>query len=521
MIPLFSTEQIREVDAFAINKMGMPGIILMENASLSIFHILADHFSETALPEEIGLICGKGNNGGDGFAVARHLANFGFKVSVIYLGDEDDLSPDCRTNFRIFKNLSENNKNITLRHFASIKDVKVLEHCDVIIDALLGSGIKGSLKEPYGTIVNKLNSMTGLKVAIDIPTGFDADTGYSENSFIADLTITLGELKKGLFFGTGPVSAGVIKKGDIGINASFFDRFDVSEYLLEPEDAHLSLPEKKKDAHKYSAGKVLTIAGSGDFPGAAVLTSTAALRIGAGASILCYPKSTVELVHKNISEVVVHTYDDNGNEYLKASNISELNERLEWADVLAMGPGLNRAEETQTAVRHIIKDRKCRRMVIDADALFAIGGGRYKDFNLRNLVLTPHHGEFANLLGIELSEIKKNLLAYGKNFVKETGAYLVLKGAPTIIFTPYGDALINTTGNSGMAKFGTGDVLTGVIAGLMSQQGDIENSIIAAVYLHSLTGDLLLNKFTEYSFTAMDIINNLGEGIKFLRKSIA
>ncbi|MDR3627299.1 MAG: NAD(P)H-hydrate dehydratase, partial [Ignavibacteriaceae bacterium] len=292
------------------------------------------------------------------------------------------------------------------------------------------------------------------------------------------------------------------------------------EYLIEPEDVLENLPKKKKDINKYSSGKVLTIAGSGAFPGAALLASSAELKTGTGASILCFPKSLRKLIFKKTSELVVVSYNDEGKEFLTKENIKEFDKKIEWADVVAIGPGLGREQETQEAVLNIIKSRKAKRMVIDADAVFALNNNRYKKLNLKGYVLTPHQGEFADLIGITVQELKKDILLYGKKFVSDTGSFLVLKGAPTIIFTPGGDALINTTGNAGMAKFGTGDVLTGAIAGLLSQIKDVENAAIAAVYIHSLAADLLLQDFTEFGYTAGDIINKLPAAIKFLRKSI-
>jgi ADP-dependent NAD(P)H-hydrate dehydratase / NAD(P)H-hydrate epimerase len=259
-------------------------------------------------------------------------------------------------------------------------------------------------------------------------------------------------LKKGLFFGDGYVFSGEVEKGGIGIPDSLYDQFTPTEFLIEPEDALVGLPVKAKNLHKYSAGKVLTIAGSGSLPGAAVLTSTSALKIGVGASILCFPKSVRELVHKKLGEVVVKSYEDSGREYLSVKNIDELKDKIKWADVVAIGPGLGREKETQKAVLFLLKKYNPKKVVIDADGIFALGQGRYKKLNLKNSVLTPHHAEFASLIGISNSELKKDILKYGKAFVKKTGAYLVLKGAPTIIFTPEGDALINTTGNPVFGK---------------------------------------------------------------------
>jgi hydroxyethylthiazole kinase-like uncharacterized protein yjeF len=265
---------------------------------------------------------------------------------------------------------------------------------------------------------------------------------------------------------------------------------------------------------------VLTIAGSVKLPGASLLTSKAVLNIGAGASVLAFPKAGRGLIAPSLSEVILETYGES-EEYLISQILSSLQNRINWADVIAIGPGLGRSEETQKAVIMILRDNPYKSFVIDADAIFALKNGNYKKVKLNNSILTPHHAEFSDLIGIDINELKKDLLSFGKQFARETGAVLVLKGAPSIIFNSDGETFINSTGNPGLAKFGTGDVLTGVLAGLYAQIKNSEDASVCGVYLHSLTADLLEDKMTEYSYTAGDIINYLYESIKFLRKSFA
>ena len=520
MIPLYSTEQIRQVDDFAISKLGIPGPVLMENASAEIYSWLEEKFLNDNKEKKIGFICGKGNNGGDGFAFARHCVNNGYNTKVLFLGDEEELSEDCKINFRIISGYEKRFKNISLKKYSSLKDINWLKDCSLIADAMLGSGAKGELREPYKSIVEKLNKINLFKVAIDIPTGLDADIGSGSTVFKADLTITLGEFKKGLFISDGAYYSGEVVKGGIGISDKFYDELNCEDYIIEPEDVYKNLPHKKKNIHKYSAGKVFTIAGSGKLPGAAALTSKSVLKAGAGASILAFPKSVRKLVHKNLTEVIVETYEDKDSEHFLTEVIPLLKKRIEWADVLTIGPGLGRDDETLEGIFKLIKSARSKFLVIDADAIFAISK-RYKELNLTKAVITPHLGEFSNLIGIEQGEIEKDVLKYGKQFVKETGSYLILKGAPTIIFLPSEETLINSIGNPGMAKFGTGDVLTGIISGFLAQLKDIETSVITGVYLHSLSADLLVKKSTEYGYTASDIMNNLPNAIKFLRKSFA
>lgn len=519
MIPLYTTIQIRKIDDYAIDMLGIPGAILMENASREIFKFIKER-TENLSVKSVGFVCGKGNNGGDGFAAARHFANDGYNVVVVYLGSESELSSDCKFNYSVLRKLSKINKKIKQRRFKSPASLKILSKCDIICDAMLGSGIKGKLGEPYLSIVNYLNKLDKIKVAIDIPTGLNVNTGYAEISFKADFTITLGELKRGLFIENGFTNSGEVEKGGIGIPNDLFSKYEPQDYLIEPEDAWKGLPAKAKNIHKYSAGKVLTIAGSGSLPGAAVLTATSALKIGAGASILAFPKSVRSFVHKKLGEVVVTSYEDDKKEFLRELNIKELDKKIRWADVVAIGPGLGREISTQKAVIKLLRDHKPKRAVIDADGIYALSKGKYKKLNLKNFIITPHHAEFANLIGISTDKLKTDLLKHGKHFVKETGTYLVLKGAPTIIFNPAGDALINTSGNPSLAKFGTGDVLTGFISGMLAQQKEIEKAVISSVYLHGLSADLLVAKRSKYDILASDILNQIPHSIKFLENSL-
>ncbi len=516
MIPLYNTKDIRKVDGYAVNKLGISGLILMENASINIFNEIISFIHSNNKINKIGFVCGKGNNGGDGFATARHFANAGFKVNVISIGAKNKMSADCLTNYNILKKLSAQNKNIQIYNYKSPKQMSKINSSQIIVDAILGSGGKGELREPYKSVVKHLNKKRSIKIAIDIPTGLDADKATGEVIFKSDLTISLGGYKKGLFFNKGFTHCGKVVKAGIGISDEYFEGIKADVFLTEPEDVFMSLPKREKNIHKYSAGKVLGIAGSAKYPGAAVLTSKAVLKTGAGASILCFPKSVRNLIQKKLGEVVVISYGNGKSECLFEENVSEFLDNIYWADSIVLGPGLGRNIKTQNSVLLILRKRKRKKIVIDADAIYALNNNRYKSVNLKNSVLTPHYGEFANLINISVAELTTDIIKYGNKFVRETGAYLVLKGAPTIIFTPKGESIINSTGNPGMAKFGTGDVLTGLIAGFASQKMSFEKAIITAVYLHSLSADILAYKQTELTYTATDILNNIPFATNFL-----
>lgn len=519
MIPLYTTQQVRDADNYAINTLGIPSIVLMENAARSIYSAIIDNANEYLNNKTIGFICGKGNNGGDGFAAARHFLNNGFDVFIISLGAEEELKGDALTNFRIVKNLLNEYTKSRLIVYQNTKDLLILENCGIIVDAMLGTGSRGNLSEPYKEIVEKLNQLDAFRVAVDLPTGLDLEFSSGETIFDADLTITLSEFKTGLFYGKGYVHSGIVVKGSIGIGEEYYQKLSISDYLIEPEDAFYGLPIKDLNIHKYSAGKVFVIAGSSKLPGASFFTTNSVMKSGAGACFLAFPKSIKLLAQQKIDSAIVHEFDDNETGFLSVNNIKELSNRIEWADVIAIGPGLGREEETQIAVREILRSYKSKKIVIDADAIYALGNEEYKKINLKGKILTPHHKEFADLVGIEINDLENNLLNVGRTFAVENGCYLVLKGAPTIIFNPKGEAFINTAGNPGLAKFGSGDVLTGIIASFQSQSNETEESLISSIYIHSLAADLLLEEKSEYGYTANDLMEKIPYAIKFIINS--
>ena len=520
MIPLYSTEQVREADNFGITKLQISGELLMENAAISIVNAIFENYPYLDNSFNFGIVCGKGNNGGDGFALARQLLIRGFNINVLSLAKENELKGDALTNHKILKNLIKSYKNSWLGYFQTHSDLKKISNSEIIVDAILGTGSSGELKDPYKTIVEKLNEAPSLKIALDSPTGLNLDKASGETIFKAHLTVTLAELKTGLFYEKGKLNSGKVIKGSIGIGQTYFDSLTTDSFLIEPEDALYGLPNKEQDLHKYSAGKVLVIAGSSSMPGAAIYAMNSAMVSGTGAGKLAFPNSIKSLAQSQMNAAIVTGYNDENKGFLSLSNLDELESEIIWADTIAVGPGLGRDPETIKAVITLLKNYESKRFIIDADAIYAIRNKQYKKFNLRGNILTPHHKEFADLLGIELSELKLNLLSYGRKFSKETGTYLVLKGAPSIIFNPEGEAFINSAGNAGLAKFGSGDVLTGIIVSFAAQQEDIEKSVLSAVYIHSFTADILMKKESEFGIIPQKLIENFDKTIKFIRKSI-
>ncbi|KUO62440.1 hypothetical protein APF79_08010 [bacterium BRH_c32] len=516
MIPLYSSEQIRALDNYAIQKEKMPSIVLMENAAINIFKILNEELDLKKINTTL-ILCGKGNNGGDGFALARHLVNNGNTVYLLLTASEKEYSPDSKTNFDICKQIALSSEKLKIVKYKNAASFDSIGKIDLIIDAILGTGFKGELENRYKTIIEKANNSTSIRIAIDSPTGLNLATSTGKIVFNARFTITLGGLKSGLFYGKGYEYGGSITLGSIGIRDSILLKQKPESFLLDNEDALAGLPIKNKTSHKYSAGKVLVVAGSAKYVGAAILTSKAVFNSGAGACYLAIPDSMKSVFQTKSISTVTAPYDDSNKKYLTKNALENINEIAKKCDVIAIGPGLGREEETLEEVSAILKKYN-KKFVIDADALTLFKNGNYKKHNLKNAVFTPHHGEFASMLGISVEELESDIISHGKNFVQETKLFLVLKGAPTIIFSPEGEIFINSTGNSGMSKFGSGDVLTGIIAGFLAQSNDIKSSLLSAVYLHSLSADLLLENRTEFSIFPAQISNNLPNAIKYVRK---
>ncbi len=520
MIPLFTAKQNRLADAYAVDILGLQGPMLMENASRSVFLEILKEFPEINNSMSIGILTGKGNNGGDGFTTARHFINNGFFVKILALADDKTLKGDALLNFNATKNLLKQTNSGEIILYKSSRDLNKLNDCSVIIDAMLGTGATGKLKSPYDKIISKANEFNAIRVAIDVPSGLNADTGNGDIIFDADLTVALGGYKQGLFFEKGKAFSGKVVKGYIGIGEEYFESQQSGVYLIEPEDAYEALPVKTVELNKYSAGKVLTIAGSGKYVGAAIFSASSVFYSGSGASLLAVPKNVRNYFHDENIGLIFIPYENGNKEFLTPSDLADFGDKTEWADVVTIGPGLGREEETQEAVLQLLEQLKGKPVVLDADGLYPMRNGGYKKQNLKNFILTPHQKEFSDLLGITLQELKSDVLKYGSEFAIETGAYLVLKGAPTIIFNPEGEAFINTTGNAGMAKFGSGDVLSGVIASFLAQSKNHEDAVIAGVYIHSLSADLLRPDKTIFGFTAKDIMLNIPHTIKFLDASV-
>ena len=496
--------RMKNIDRKAMSEWGIPGIVLMENAGRAVADALEEALEPLDLMK-VAVVCGKGNNGGDGFVAARHLLNRGIEVEIMLLGNTADLTGDARTNADILAK-----PGIPIAELAdSAALAERLEHAEVVIDAVFGTGLNTAPRGRYAEAIDAVNESDCFVLAVDVPSGVDADTGDVPGSAVeADLTVTMGLAKQGLLLHPGRACCGDIEVADVGIPEHLLnDEFDTA--LIEDEDILEALPERPDNGHKGTFGTALLVAGARGFSGAACLTGTAAIRAGAGLVKLAYPESITGIVEAGVIEAVKIPVPDTGNGTLALAALDRVLAHAADARAVAIGPGITTDPETQELVLKLLPALSAP-VVIDADGLNNLAG-RLDVLTAMPApaILTPHPGELSLLTGRPAPEIDHDRINVARGFAREHGVLLVLKGAPTVVATPAGIVFINSTGNSGLASGGTGDVLTGLIAGLLSQGAEPLDAALAGVFLHGRAADIAAEEFTGYALCAGDVIDHL------------
>jgi hydroxyethylthiazole kinase-like uncharacterized protein yjeF len=519
---IVSAAEMREIDRATSERFGVPSIVLMENAGAAIARFVV---SDYPLAERVGVVCGKGNNGGDGFVIARKLVEAGRAVRVLVLCDPKELRGDAAAMFqKALETFQPLNIVPIIVHDASeldSSDAKEIFAADVIVDAILGTGFRPPVSPLYAAAIAKMNAASAPIVAVDIPSGADADAMQSRVGMAdrarADAIVTFSAPRPAHVFAaltSGPTVIAPIGSPPEAIVSQ------LGLHLSTPSDFAPLLAPRAREGNKGSYGHVLVIGGSLGKAGAAAMTGFAALKAGAGLSTVATPKSllsTVSSFHPEVmTEPLPETKDGTISLQARGPSLHALLERK----TLAIGPGISRNAETAEFVRAII-DRSDKssavhsvsNMVVDADALNAFEGAANKlNGGGRTVVITPHPGEMSRLTGISISEIQANRLEVARNFAGEHELIVVLKGHRSLIAAPDGTVWVNPTGNPGMATGGTGDILTGMVAGLIAQhpQHALEATALA-VYLHGLAGDLVVESVGENSLVATDLLRFLPE----------
>ncbi len=486
---LLTGEQMQQADRYTIDTIGIPSMVLMERAALASVQIMEEEQLDFA---KVLVVCGMGNNGGDGYAIARLLHLKGISVELFFAGKEEKRSLD-------------NRKQQEICQYYNIPTVQAIRRqgYSLVIDCIFGANQKREVTGTYYDLIHMLNHMEAQRVSIDVPSGIADDNGKALGiAFCADLTIAIAYGKRGLYFGDGALHAGKIKVAEIGITDEALPDGKLS-YTYDRQDLLGRYPKRKSWSHKGTYGKVLVIAGSKGMCGAAYLCAKAAYASGAGL-VQIYTASENRIpLQELLPEAIVTTYEE-----YEQDTLLRL---LGWADVVAMGPGLATDHIAQELVYHTLRygEVPC---VLDADGLNIVA--MHKEWLLEAkmpLVLTPHMKEMTRLLGCTMEELTKNRFEKLQSFVDAYALVCVLKDARTLVAKREEKFYINTTGCHAMAKGGSGDVLTGIIAGVLGQKKEAYEAAVLGTCLHGLAGESASRKKGAYSVLARDIIDEIGE----------
>lgn len=496
---IVTSQKMREIDKYCIENLRIPSIVLMENAALKVLKNLDMHRNNYFV-----IICGSGNNGGDGLALARHLWVLKKNVDIFLIGEEESLSEDCRVNYNILLNMGINIKFI--RNIGDVDELRnTINRSEVIVDAIFGTGLSREIKDIYELVISLINISNKYVVAIDIPSGLNANTGEILGAAVkADKTVSFQFYKKGFLKYEALNLTGEIIIEEIGIPEFVADKFEIRDYIIENEDIKKSMFRRDKYSHKGKFGRIAVIAGSKGFAGAAYIATQAAVRSGAGLVTLCCSEVIQQGISNKFIEAMTVSYKDK----------EKLNEVLKKSNVIAIGPGMGNSEGTFKIVTDTLKLTQCP-LVIDADGINVLKDNLHllKD-KKEKVILTPHLGEMSRITNISIEKIEKNRIEIAKQFAKEYDVILLLKGYNTII-TNGETTIINTTGNSSMASGGMGDCLTGIIASFIAQGLDPFKAAYMAAYVHGACGDKLSEKM--FCVNAQHVLEELPFLIKELQ----
>ena len=514
-----TASQMRELDRRATEEFGIPSLLLMENAGLQAVLEMERSFPRLRT-SRVAVVCGKGNNGGDGLVAARHLFDRGMAAQVFLLATRREVKGDAGTNLEIVTRLGVPIHEVTTSHDLQAS-LEAIRRADLIVDAMLGTGTAGGAKGLFAEAIDLLNRAGRPIVALDIPSGLSSDEGVIPGPSInATLTITFGLPKRGLILFPAASRAGRVVIADIGLPRQLLADANLDVSLLQPEDAALALPSRDPDAHKGTYGHVLVLAGSSGKTGAAAMCALSALRIGAGLVTLGLPESLNDMMEAKLTEVMTEGLPETAERTVALAALGKVLTLLDGKRVVAIGPGLSTHPETAELVRELVSTVSVP-MVVDADGINALAP-RLETLGkaAAPLILTPHPGELARLLSMSREEVTHNRISVAQKVATSFGVHLVLKGGRTLVVDPEGRVVINMTGNPGMATGGTGDVLTGLIAGLMAQGVTPGLAARAGVYLHGLAGDLAAEALGQEAMLASDLMAQIPEAIRRVKAHV-
>jgi len=507
-----TVSEMRELDRKAIEEFGIPAELLMENAGQAVYFALLNEFGIAG--KRFVIFCGLGNNGGDGLVVARKIHSAGGAVKVFVLGDPDTFKGAAKTNFDIISRLP-----VEMRRIESAEEAQTeVAHCDCIVDAILGTGLTREVTGLYRDVIELINRSGKTVFSVDIPSGIHGDTGKAMGVAIqADVTVTFGLPKIGNFLFPGYDLGGKLYVSHISFPPSMYDA-DALKIEIRPL---AEMPPRDKDGHKSDFGQVLFIAGAAGYLGAPYFSASSFLKAGGGYSRLAAPRSIVPFIGSKGSEIVFHPQAETDAGSIALQNKSALLMLSKRMDMVVVGPGLSLDTETQRLIRELTAEID-KPLLIDGDGITAV----CQDLEIVKgrqaaTILTPHLGEMSRITGTSLREIDDDKIGVLQRTTADLNATIVLKGAHSLIGHPDGRVFVNTSGNSGMATAGSGDVLTGTIAAMFGLGLPLQTAVRQGVFVHGLAGDLAAEDRGEDGITAQDILDHLPPAMRMIRRGLS
>lgn len=496
--------QMKEADSYTIHQLGIPSLELMERAARAC----VEHIKEWKLDlSKLCVLCGSGNNGGDGFAIARMFAQEGVDVTAILVGNAEHCTAETAHQIEQLKG--------TTAHYSEHFDKKQFEEesYSLIIDAIFGVGLCREVSGRYAEMIASVNQKKAIRMSVDIPSGISAKTGNVLGIAVcADYTVTIQETKAGLVMDPGRAYAGTCVSADIGIVPLPLEEDDETAYTLDPQDYTALLPERNADSNKGTYGKLLMITGSKGMAGAAYLGALAAYRTGAGLVQIYTSEDNRIILQSQLPEAIITTYE--------AFDEDELHRLIDWADVVSIGSGFGTKKLSKKILKETISYTK-KPLVIDADGLNILS--EHMEYlcgvDCSQFIFTPHMKEFERISGVKIEEVKKDRIAALRTFVNQYGVTCVLKDSRTILFKPGERVAINLSGCAAMAKAGSGDVLAGIIASYLAQGLSQWDAALLGVYIHGKAGEIAQNEHGPYSLLARELADMAGIAMKIQKET--
>jgi hydroxyethylthiazole kinase-like uncharacterized protein yjeF len=515
-----TAEQMRELDRCTIEDYGVAGVVLMEVAGRAVADTIC-RVSDVGAGRVV-IFCGGGNNGGDGFVIARHLIGRGSAVTVCLLAARERIRGDAATNLSVLQRLGADVRSACDDDQLARLDSEI-RHATVIVDAMLGTGLNQPLGGIYRAAVDRLNACDALRIAVDIPTGLEADSGQVLGAaFQAHHTVTFGYPKLGLVLHPGVELVGELHVADIGIPKLLEQYKPFVARLLDGDFVRSRMPVRPPAGHKGTFGHLLVIAGSVGKSGAALLCAESAMRAGVGlCTVATLPEvlpalecKTREVMLEPLLPAGVETLDD------RDATFAQLKTLLRGKSAVAIGPGIPRGTGTERFMFRLVRELESVPLLIDADGLNALAGQvELLGQQSYPIVLTPHPGEMGRLTGLAALEVQQKRVELARDFAETHAVHLALKGARTVVATPEGTIYLNPTGNSGMASGGTGDALSGIVGALLAQGCSAEYALALGVYLHGAAGDRAARRVGTCGLVASDLIDEIGPALSELARA--